>query len=57
MDADLTQWMGCSKLCSGQMEALVRLHGDAVEVGDLFHILWTVNIDIIEFITNFNFVK
>ncbi|GMT01781.1 hypothetical protein PENTCL1PPCAC_23955 [Pristionchus entomophagus] len=32
MDADLTQWMGCSKLCSGQMEALVRLHGDAVEV-------------------------
>uniref|UniRef100_A0A914CMF3 Non-specific serine/threonine protein kinase n=1 Tax=Acrobeloides nanus TaxID=290746 RepID=A0A914CMF3_9BILA len=32
MDADLTQWQGCSKMCSGQMEALVRLHGDAVEV-------------------------
>lgn len=32
MDADLTQWQGCSKMCSGQMEALVRLHGDAVEI-------------------------
>ncbi|GMT30636.1 hypothetical protein PFISCL1PPCAC_21933 [Pristionchus fissidentatus] len=32
MDADLTQWLGCSKLCSTKMEALVRLHGDAVEV-------------------------
>uniref|UniRef100_A0A914VAK0 Uncharacterized protein n=1 Tax=Plectus sambesii TaxID=2011161 RepID=A0A914VAK0_9BILA len=32
MDADLTQWHKCSKMCSGQMEALVRLVGDAVEV-------------------------
>lgn len=32
MDADLAQWQGCSKMCSGQMEALVRLHGDAVEI-------------------------
>uniref|UniRef100_A0A915D171 Death domain-containing protein n=1 Tax=Ditylenchus dipsaci TaxID=166011 RepID=A0A915D171_9BILA len=32
MDAELNQWQGCSKMCSGQMEALVRLHGDAVEV-------------------------
>lgn len=26
------QWQGCSKMCSGQMEALIRLYGDAVEV-------------------------
>lgn len=32
MDADLVQWAGCSKMSSGQMEALIRLHGDAVEV-------------------------
>lgn len=32
MDADLTQWHKCSKMCSGQMEALIRLVGDAVEV-------------------------
>ncbi|EJD74145.1 CAMK/DAPK/DAPK protein kinase, variant [Loa loa] len=32
MDADLMQWNGCSKMSSGQMEALVRLHGDAVEI-------------------------
>ncbi|CAJ0572380.1 unnamed protein product, partial [Mesorhabditis spiculigera] len=32
MDADLVQWAGCSKMSSGQMEALVRLYGDAVEV-------------------------
>lgn len=32
MDADLVQWVGCSRMSSGQMEALVRLAGDAVEV-------------------------
>uniref|UniRef100_A0A7I4Y1A2 Non-specific serine/threonine protein kinase n=1 Tax=Haemonchus contortus TaxID=6289 RepID=A0A7I4Y1A2_HAECO len=32
MDADLIQWAGCSKMSSGQMEALVRIRGDAVEV-------------------------
>uniref|UniRef100_A0A0N5A9F4 Non-specific serine/threonine protein kinase n=1 Tax=Syphacia muris TaxID=451379 RepID=A0A0N5A9F4_9BILA len=32
MDADLSQWLDCSKMSSGQMEALIRLHGDAVEV-------------------------
>ncbi|KJH45298.1 death domain protein [Dictyocaulus viviparus] len=32
MDADLIQWEGCSKMSSGQMEALVRIRGDAVEV-------------------------
>lgn len=32
MDADLTQWCGTSKMCSGQMQALIRLNGDAVEV-------------------------
>ncbi|KAI1731383.1 protein kinase domain-containing protein [Ditylenchus destructor] len=32
MDAELSQWRGYSKMCSGQMEALIRLHGDAVEV-------------------------
>uniref|UniRef100_A0A183TYJ6 Death domain-containing protein n=1 Tax=Toxocara canis TaxID=6265 RepID=A0A183TYJ6_TOXCA len=32
MDADLVQWAGYSKMSSGQMEALIRLHGDAVEV-------------------------
>ncbi|KAK6107281.1 Ankyrin repeats (3 copies) family protein [Brugia pahangi] len=32
MDADLMQWNSCSKMSSGQMEALVRLHGDAVEI-------------------------
>lgn len=32
MDADLMQWAGCSKMSSGQMEALVRIRGDAVEV-------------------------
>ncbi|VDK79575.1 unnamed protein product [Litomosoides sigmodontis] len=32
MDADLVQWNGCSKMSSGQMEALIRLHGDAVEI-------------------------
>ncbi|CAD5206687.1 unnamed protein product [Bursaphelenchus okinawaensis] len=32
IDADLQQWSGCSKICSGSMEALVRLHGDAVEI-------------------------
>jgi hypothetical protein len=32
MDADLCQWRSCSKMTSGQMEALVRLIGDAVEV-------------------------
>uniref|UniRef100_A0A1I8A483 Non-specific serine/threonine protein kinase n=1 Tax=Steinernema glaseri TaxID=37863 RepID=A0A1I8A483_9BILA len=32
MDADLVQWYGCSKMSSGQMEALVRLRGDAVEI-------------------------
>ncbi|CAD5209714.1 unnamed protein product [Bursaphelenchus xylophilus] len=32
IDADLQQWNGCSKICSGSMEALVRLHGDAVEI-------------------------
>ncbi|CAJ0923262.1 unnamed protein product, partial [Mesorhabditis belari] len=32
MDADLVQWAGCSKMSSGQMEALIRLHGDAVEI-------------------------
>uniref|UniRef100_A0A0N5D537 Non-specific serine/threonine protein kinase n=1 Tax=Thelazia callipaeda TaxID=103827 RepID=A0A0N5D537_THECL len=32
MDADLMQWNGCSKMSSGQMEALIRLHGDAVEI-------------------------
>lgn len=32
MDADLVQWNGCSKMSSLQMEALIRLHGDAVEI-------------------------
>lgn len=32
MDADLIQWAGCSKMSSGQMEALIRIRGDAVEV-------------------------
>ncbi|KAJ1350942.1 Death-associated protein kinase 1 [Parelaphostrongylus tenuis] len=32
MDADLIQWAGCSKMSSGQMEALVRIRSDAVEV-------------------------
>ncbi|CEF64989.1 Bent [Strongyloides ratti] len=32
MDADLTQWTSCSKLCSGAMESLIRLKGDAVEI-------------------------
>lgn len=32
MDADLSQWLDCSKMSSGQMEALIRLHRDAVEV-------------------------
>ncbi|TKR62381.1 hypothetical protein L596_026356 [Steinernema carpocapsae] len=32
MDADLVQWYGCSKMSSGQMEALIRLRGDAVEI-------------------------
>lgn len=32
MDADLMQWNGCSKMSSGQMEALIRLHDDAVEI-------------------------
>ncbi|CAI4229948.1 unnamed protein product [Auanema sp. JU1783] len=32
MDADLMQFHGCSKMISGQMEALVRLNGDAVEI-------------------------
>ena len=26
------QYLDCSKMCSGVMEALVRLHGDAVEI-------------------------
>ena len=32
MDAELQQWYRCSKMLSGQMEALVRLLGDAVEI-------------------------
>lgn len=26
------KYLECSKMCSGSMEALVRLHGDAVEI-------------------------
>ncbi|KAI6178368.1 CAMK/DAPK/DAPK protein kinase, variant [Aphelenchoides besseyi] len=32
LDAELNQYLGSSKMCSGRMEALVRLHGDAVEI-------------------------
>jgi death-associated protein kinase len=32
MDADLQQYLECSKMVSGKMEALVRLQGDAVEI-------------------------
>ncbi|PAV71110.1 hypothetical protein WR25_11298 [Diploscapter pachys] len=32
MDADLVQWLNCSKMTSGNKEALIRLHGDSVEI-------------------------
>jgi hypothetical protein len=32
MDAELQQFLECSKMVSGKMEALVRLVGDAVEI-------------------------
>lgn len=32
MDADLTQWCGVSKMCSGQMQSLIRLNGNCIEI-------------------------
>ncbi|KAI6241190.1 Non-specific serine/threonine protein kinase [Aphelenchoides fujianensis] len=32
LDAELVQYLGCSRMSSGQLESLVRLHGDAVEI-------------------------
>uniref|UniRef100_A0A158P882 Non-specific serine/threonine protein kinase n=1 Tax=Angiostrongylus cantonensis TaxID=6313 RepID=A0A158P882_ANGCA len=39
MDADLIQWAGCSKMSSGQMEALVQVRGPSERATSCFYFL------------------